>query len=998
MGRVRIQSDSAVQQFGVLTFPYRGAFERLEIVEVHVRKPDGAVIVTADSDAQDSPTASTRAAPTYSDGREKQIPIKGLGAGDLLEWHIRIVRSTADVPGQFWYSINFFRSGIVQEETVRITVPADKYVKTGSPGLVPEIQRENGHVTYVWKTSQPEHAKEEARTIQPRRQPRPAIEITTFRSWEEVGLWYAALQKPQAVVTPAIQAKAVELTRGLNTATEKERALYQFVATKFRYISVSFGAGRFQPHTADEVLLNQYGDCKDKHTLFAAMLKAVGIEAWPALIGAGMEFDSDVPSPAQFNHLITYIPSEPGLWLDTTPEGAPFGMLQYSVRDQKALILPDNAAARVLTTPEDLPFAADQRVEVTSKLTGDGNLTGHFDFSVRGDDEVILKSLFHATPVAQWTQLAQLILAGMGFGGTASAVSVDNPTNTEAPFHYSYDYQRKPFSDWENLRFTAPLPPIALVSQGEEKPSEPVFSGALGQARLSATMELPEGYSATISADSKLDSQFASYSATYSVDKGVFSVRRTLVRKQAMIAPDDWAAFYKFMKSVHDEESRFIQLTRASGTVQVTGDSDAAKTLLEKASQLERNREYDAAQQVLKEAERINPSQTNLWASYGYLYGLQNQSDKAMAAFRKEIELHPGNAYSYQALAGAQQRLGRTEEALLTLRAWATAAPQNPTAVAQFAAALIALKRYSEAVDPLQAALKANPENPALEFALLSAWLRDGKSAEASSMLAKIRQLKLDPVAENEVAYLLADTNAELPTARELATKAVEELESHTGQSPLSALTAQELQNVTVLGNIWDTRGWVDFRMRDLDSSEKFLQAGWALLQSGVIADHLGQLYERQGKKTEAIHYYRLALAAQSNLSDTRERLQKLGAAPVEPSPSPARSQSPPQPRALTPQEELSKMRTTPIPGIAESDGHAEFFLLFSPKGVEEAWFITGDEKLRTAAKAFPKQGYGVLFPDEGPEKLPRRGILFCSAYSTPHCSLTLLLPGDTQP
>ena len=68
---------------------------------------------------------------------------------------------------------------------------------------------------------------------------------------------------------------------------------------KFRYISISFGAGRYRPHSAEEVLANQYGDCKDKHTLFAALLKAAGIQAWPALIGVGVKFDSSVPSPAQ---------------------------------------------------------------------------------------------------------------------------------------------------------------------------------------------------------------------------------------------------------------------------------------------------------------------------------------------------------------------------------------------------------------------------------------------------------------------------------------------------------------------------------------------------------------------------------------------------------------------------------------------------------------------------------------------------------------------------
>ena len=47
---------------------------------------------------------------------------------------------------------------------------------------------------------------------------------------------------------------------------------------------MSFGIGRLQPHTAAEVFRNQYGDCKDKHTLLQAMLAAEKIEAEPVLI------------------------------------------------------------------------------------------------------------------------------------------------------------------------------------------------------------------------------------------------------------------------------------------------------------------------------------------------------------------------------------------------------------------------------------------------------------------------------------------------------------------------------------------------------------------------------------------------------------------------------------------------------------------------------------------------------------------------------------------
>ena len=62
---------------------------------------------------------------------------------------------------------------------------------------------------------------------------------------------------------------------------------------KIRYIGVDFGVGRFQPHTATEVLGNGYGDCKDKHALLAALLAAIGFPISPVLPGAGIQIDKD---------------------------------------------------------------------------------------------------------------------------------------------------------------------------------------------------------------------------------------------------------------------------------------------------------------------------------------------------------------------------------------------------------------------------------------------------------------------------------------------------------------------------------------------------------------------------------------------------------------------------------------------------------------------------------------------------------------------------------
>ena len=98
----------------------------------------------------------------------------------------------------------------------------------------------------------------------------PDIAWTTFAGWDKVGEWYRNLQADRVVPDATIQAKAAALVAGATTPDEKLDRIYSFVSMQIRYIGVDFGVGRYQPHTADQVLTNGYGDCKDKHTLLAA--------------------------------------------------------------------------------------------------------------------------------------------------------------------------------------------------------------------------------------------------------------------------------------------------------------------------------------------------------------------------------------------------------------------------------------------------------------------------------------------------------------------------------------------------------------------------------------------------------------------------------------------------------------------------------------------------------------------------------------------------------
>lgn len=1004
---VRIQSDAGVRQFGVLRFPYSADNEKIDLVYVRVRKPDGHVIETPAASVQDIPTDAARSAPTYSDLREKQVPVKGLGTGDVLEYRALSTRTKAEVPGQFWFTHDFVKDVIALEETLRISVPLDKYVNVKSPSLQPSVREENGAKLYTWKTAQLEHSKPADANKELKKEvaapaPGHSVQLTTFRNWEEVGEWYRRLSAPRVMVTDAIRAKASELTKGLTTDLAKKQAIYEYVSGKYRYIGISFGSGRYQPHAADEVLYNQYGDCKDKHTLLAALMKAESIDAWPALIGAGSKLDADLPSPGQFNHVITVVPEGKAfVWLDTTPEVAPYGMLQASLRDEQALVIPTAGTPVLMTTPADLPFASIERLDAKAALAADGTLTARMEYTLRGDSELLLRSVFHQTAPAQWQDLVQRFSYGSGFMGTVSNVDVENLENTAAPFRFSYDYLRKEYADWANLRITPPVPPLGLpLDPDAAKPAEPFNTGAPGESVYRSTVSLPPGFTIEIPEGAKAETDFAAYSASYAVKDGVLSAERRLLTKKSKAPASAWPDYMKFGKAVLQDENQFLQLTAGNGAgpaVAVQGNAEAQE-LVRQGFAFIQTQAIEAARTAFVQAERLNPRQRNLWVGYGTLFGMERNVDKAVEAYQKELKYHPENTMLYRIVATLQQQqLKRNDDAIETLRALMKVAPSGLDGALQLGALLIARKNYDEAASMTRKALEATPDNARLQALLGEALVRTGRKDEGLAALRKVGDAAADSLTLNDVAYILADTSADAALARQYSEKAVAMVEQESGKVSLSELQNEDLRRVNSLGANWDTLGWAYFKLGDLDKAQRYVNAAWMLTETAAVADHLGQIYEKQGKTREAAHSYELALAAKTDLEETRERLRKVGGG--QPRPAVVLKNGLHtgvlKPPPLSPADELGKLRTTAIAGLSQLNGSGEFFLLLSARKVEAVQFISGVESLNKAKEALLKAHYDVPFPDDGPEKIVRRGILSCSQYTTPRCQFVFLLPAN---
>jgi hypothetical protein len=71
----------------------------------------------------------------------------------------------------------------------------------------------------------------------------------------------------------------------------------------------------------------------------------------------------------------------------------------------------------------------------------------------------------------------------------------------------------------------------------------------------------------------------------------------------------------------------------------------------------------------------------------------------------------------------------------------------------------------------------------------------------------------------------------------------------------------------------------------------------------------------------------------------------------------------------------------------------------YSKEGVVIQQFAknSGSDALKSAREALLKVHYDMPFPDGGPERIARRGILSCSTYTSPSCQFVLLLPSTTR-
>ena len=990
--RVRIQSDAGVKAWGQLVFPYSSESDELTVTYARVRKPDGSVIETPLDSIHDMTSAVEREAPVYTDYREKHMAVSALQVGDILEYQRirKIVKPPT--PNQFWTEHMFIRNNIALDEELEINIPTKSNAKLKTvPGYEATATRTDGDRTiYFWKHQnlkiEDEEEKEKREKKEGKKEPEFAdVQLTTFSSWEQIGLWFQGLQKDRLTPTPEIKAKTAELLKGRTTDEEKIATLYRYVATGYRYVSLSFGVGRFQPHPAAEIMQNKYGDCKDKSTLLSSMLIAAGYHPANVLIHTSVKLQDDMPIPAAFNHVITEVTvGKQEYWMDSTTEVAPFRLLTWAIRNKKALLVPVTGTPHVVTTPADPPFTSREEIEIAGKINEIGTAEVHIHVTSRGDSELQLRSFFRNYGEASYQKLMENVVRVIGEPGDVTNIKVSDPADTINPFSLECDVKQQNAIEWKDKTGTLYIP---YGSMGlAEEPSDPgpdteplPLGGAPGEYRVTMKITLPPAYTMQLPASETVKRDYSEYAATYKQDGNLFTSDRQLKILQREVPIKRFSDYHAYRVAVTADHNQELTLTRKDTSVAGAEKDAKADDLFDAAQAAARAENFQNAIELLQRGLALEPEHKYGWDALAEMYLNAGDLNKAIDNYKHQLQVNPYDDLANNGLGSVYSLQHNYDDALKAFQAQVDINPLDKTAHIAIGQIHIVREDYKSAIPELERAVAITPQSPVAHYLLGNAYLNVGQTDKAIEAFEEA--LKLDsnnPMTWNDIAYALADKDVKLEKAEQYAQSSVNTTTSYLLNMPAEQVVKVGPLMTSSLAAAWDTLGWVYYKEGKQKEAETYISAAWDQDQHSEIAEHLAVFAEKRNDKKAAADYYAMALAGDRPVSRYREKLAALAG---------IKGDQAIDARVKQAAAEMLAQRNLKIANAGWT-GKAEFILTFTgPKHASDAQWKNGAEDLKPAAKALTAMDYPMTLP-KGEVRVFRRVLLSCEKGSDCHVLL----------
>jgi tetratricopeptide (TPR) repeat protein len=647
--RIEIQKQHAVDAVGDVSIPYNAFRSEARLIKAFTQTADGRTVQLRKESIHDLKPEEVSSCQMYSDVHQLTFSMPALGKGAVIDYEVEVEEKKPIIAGEFWASEFLDGTALVCTSRVSVAFPAKRDViisatNLNASALVTDTTNRNTRML-TWELRNV-RALEYETGMPPYSAVRAQARLTSVKSWEQVERWYAALAEKHLQPDEEIQMQARKLVSGLSDQMDQIQALYEYASRDVRYVGVELGRSDYEPHSPRETMQNKYGDCKDKAALLVSLLKAVGIRAHLAIVKPSLEgpVDPDLPSPAQFNHVIVYVPrGVRDLWIDATEAFGDVSEYDYHLDDIDALVvgvdgktfmhvpaLDETHSVHRVIFDVDAHYGGFCTVHEIQEYTGRAAF-GERARRSRIDQDKARKQMEHN------------LASGLGYSRLLN-YSVSNLTNPRAPLRAIVDYDSDSFFtptksglsvrfDAVELRNWVDVPRPDVTSARKHKRMYPWVARVAHTEEIVCRLHLAEGYAlARAPSESHKDLPHGKTELLFDRADAVPSLTLRVSRHRARLNAEDLPEVAQ-------------QVDRALSTIRATLEVEDI------INEFMRDHRYIRAESAVVEPARRDPKSTDAQMRLGLYYKAVGRVYQARLAFEKAIALAPHDPHGYGLLA-----------------------------------------------------------------------------------------------------------------------------------------------------------------------------------------------------------------------------------------------------------------------------------------------------------------------------------------------------------
>jgi len=389
--RVAMQplNQQGLQQISSISLSFAPAYEKLVIHDISVLRGGGRRDRLESAEIKLFQREDELDRGLYAERWTAMLLLKDLRVGDVVEYSYTL-RGTNPVLGDKYFGRELLGWGVpIGRLYIGVLSPRDKVLQLRVSGAQKrgevKIQQrtEDDKVRYFADLEHTEAVRQED-GVPEWLSPFPVLQYSQYTDWRQVNDWAHALYRTPGEL-PEEFARLVAEMEG--DPAQKAAAATQWVQNNIRYFGIEHGVNSHRPSAPLETFERRFGDCKDKTVLLVSALRALGIDAHPALVSSvdNLHLDERLPSPGNFDHVITTFTLDgKRYWVDPTANNQAGSLREMSLPDFNWALVVDGKGDSLTAIEAPVQDQRRARVEVRETLTlAENRKTATFEVTSR---------------------------------------------------------------------------------------------------------------------------------------------------------------------------------------------------------------------------------------------------------------------------------------------------------------------------------------------------------------------------------------------------------------------------------------------------------------------------------------------------------------------------------------------------------------------------------------------------------------------------------------